>query len=143
VDEQDPTAPQDPNAPTRHTLPSGRVVEVRSPRTLIGEDIAAAIASQTAPGARGVVDMYNALIAGMVTQIEPGNGNAPALDGTVAAVLAQRGDDWRRLYKLVWEHYKMVSGESVIPDFADVADPTPPTPDSSGPRSGSEAPAPS
>lgn len=135
MNDQDPTTPPaDPNAPVRHTLPSGKVVEVRSHRTLLGSDGAAVIAAQTGGGAQGVVDMHNALIARMVTEIEPGTGGAPALDGTIEAAQAQRIDDWRALYGHVWEAYKLVLGISVVPDLEQWQDPTGPTRDGSGPK---------
>ncbi len=130
---QDPTLPVDPNAPTRHTLPSGRVVEARSHRTLLGSDGDAVIAAQTGVGARGTVDMRNELIARMVTQIEPGKSAAPDLDGTVATVLAQRLDDYRTLYGLVTDGWLLVTGLSVIPDEEAWEDPTVPTKDGPDP----------
>jgi hypothetical protein len=142
VDTETPAPPVDPNAPAKHTLPSGKVVEVRSHRTLLGEDGAAVIAAQTAPGSQGVVDMHNELIRRMVTEIEPGAGGAPALDGTLETVKAQRIDDWRRLYGLVAEAYLLVLGVSVVPDQEEWADPTGPTRDTSDSRSpcGDESP---
>lgn len=144
MDPTDPTPapPQDPNAPARHTLPSGKVVEIRSHRTLLGSDGAAVIAAQTGVGAQGVVDMHNALIARMATEVEPGAGGAPALDGTVEAACAQRLDDWRRLYSLVNDAYALVLGISVVPDADEWEDPAGPTRDSSGSRSpsGDESP---
>lgn len=143
MDTKDPTPPTDPNAPTRHTLPSGRVVEVRSSRTMTGADSTAVVAAQTAPGAAGVADMYNALIARMVTQIEPGRSSAPALDGTMEAVLAQRIDDHTKLRTLIWDAYQLVTGRSVIPDDEGWADPTVPTRDGPDSRPPSEADEPS
>lgn len=129
----DQTPPADPDAPQEHTLPSGKVVLVRSHRSLLGEDAAAAIAAQSAPGAQGVVDMHNELIRRMVTELKPGTGGAPPLDGTLDAITAQRADDWRALYALVWEGYRVVTGLSVILNPDDFADPTAP------PRDGSES----
>lgn len=126
-----PTPPADPNLPVRHTLPSGKVVEIRSHRTLLGSDGEAVMAAQTAPGPQGVIDMHNELIRRMVTQIEQGAGSAPALDGTLEAVKAQRIDDWRALYRQVADAYALVLGVSVIPDFAEFADPKAPTADTS------------
>lgn len=131
-----PTPPPDPNQPARHTLPSGKVVQVRSHRALLGEDGDAVIAAQTGVGMRGVVDMNNELIRRMVTEIEPGSGGAPPLDGTIEAVKAQRIDDWRKLYRLVGDAYLLVTGLSVIPDFAEWEDPKAPTADTSGSRPG-------
>ena len=142
MDTETPAPPSDPNAPSKHTLPSGKVVQVRSHRTLLGEDGAAVIAAQTAPGAQGVVDMHNELIRRMVTEIEPGSGGAPALDGTPEAVKAQRIDDWRKLYAAVTDAYLLVIGVSVVPDEDAWADPTGPTRDTSDSRSpsGDESP---
>ncbi len=139
MEDQEPTPPQDLDAPVRHTLPSGRVVEVRSTRTLTGLDSGAVLAAQTGIGARGVVDMYDALIARMVTQIEPGKSNAPALDGTIASAVAQRIDDHTALRGIVHDAYRLVNGTSVIPDFAEYDDPKAPITDSSEPRPLSEA----
>lgn len=139
----DPTLPVDPSAPTRHTLPSGRVVEVRSTRTMTGADSSAVLAAQTAPGSTGVVDMYNALIARMVTQIEPGTGGKPDLDGTVEAVLDQRIDDHTKLRSLIWDAYQLVTGRSVIPDDGAWEDPTVPARDGPDSKPPSEADSPS
>jgi hypothetical protein len=130
--QQTSTPSADPNQPVRHTLPSGKVVEVRSHRTLLGSDGEAVIAAQTGPGAQGVVDMHNELIRRTVTQIEQGGDTRPALDGTLEAVKAQRIDDWRALYRLMADAYALVLGVSVIPDFAEFADPKAPTADTSG-----------
>jgi hypothetical protein len=129
----------DPNAPVRHTLPSGRVVEVRSTRSMTGADSSAVLAAQSAPGATGVIDMYNALIARMVTQVEPGSGSAPDLDGTLESVLAQRIDDHSRLRGLIWDAYQLVTGRSVIPDEQEWMDPTAPTRDGPDSKPPSEA----
>lgn len=143
MDTETPAPLTDPNAPGEHTLPSGKVVQIRSHRTLLGEDGAAVIAAQTAPGAQGVVDMYNELIRRMTTETAPGTGGAPPLDGTLEAVKAQRIDDWRALYALMWEPYRLVTGASVVPDQEQWADPTGPTRDSSDSRSPSEDESPS
>jgi hypothetical protein len=141
VDTQDPNEtpedqgpPQDPNAPTRHTLPSGKVVQVRSHRTMTGDDGDHAICSQTGGGARGVYDVYNNLAAAFITEIEPGKAGKPRLDGTVEAVKAQRIDDYNLLHGLVKEHYALATGRSVIPDLDEWQDPKAPTRDSSAPR---------
>jgi hypothetical protein len=131
-----PEAPADPNAPARVTLPSGRVVEVRSARTLNGADMAAALGAQSGTGMTAVVDVHNEFIRRMVTQIEPGKGGKPDLDGTLESVLAQRGDDWRRLYALVTPAYGLVTGASVIRDMDQWDDPKAPTTASSEPSSG-------
>lgn len=132
---QDQEPPQDPNAPTRHTLPSGKVVEVRSHRTMDGNDADAAICSQTGPAARGVYDVYNTLAARFITEIEPGAAGKPILDGTVDTVKAQRIDDYNLLHNLVKAHYDLAVGRSVIPDLDEWEDPKAPTRDSSAPRS--------
>lgn len=134
-----PEPPQDPNAPKQHTLPSGKVVEVCSHRTMTGDDGDAVICSQTGPGSRGVYDIYNTLAARFIKEIEPGRGGKPQLDGTVEAVKAQRIDDYNQLHGLVREHYALVTGRSVIPDLDEWEDPKAPTRDSSAPRPDSEA----
>jgi hypothetical protein len=118
-------------------------VELRSHRTLLGADVAAALASQTGYGSRAIVDIRNALIAQLVTQIEPGKSDAQPLDGTVEAVLAQRADDYGRLYNLATDAYQLTVGTSIIPDVDEWEDPTPPTGDGSEPRSDSAVPSPS
>lgn len=122
-----PAPAPDPDAPTRHTLPSGKIVEVRSHRTLLGAEVAAAIAAQTGDGMRSVVDVRNALIAALASELEPGRAGTPVLDGTVAAVLAQRGDDWRVLYGLATEAWRLTMGLSVVPDIDGYEDPKAPT----------------
>lgn len=131
MDTQTPASPADPNAPAKHTLPSGKVVEIRSHRTLLGSDGAAVLAAQTAAGAQGVVDMRNELIRRMVSEIEPGTGGAPTLDGTIDAVLAQRIDDYRALYNATTDAYLLVIGASVVPNLEAWEDPTGPTRDTS------------
>lgn len=136
-------APQDPGAPIKKTLPSGKVVEIRSHRMLLGSDIAATLAAQ--PGGAwmsNAVAMRNHLIAVLVTQIEPGRAGTPVLDGTVETVLAQRGDDYRALYGSVEDALALVLGLSVIPDFDEYEDPKAPTTGSSGskPSSGADSP---
>lgn len=116
--------PRDPGAPTRHTLPSGKVVEVRSHRTMLGADVAAALASQSATGARGVVDVRSELICQLVTEIEPGRAGTPVLDGTLAAVLAQRADDYQSLYVLMYPAWRLCLGlDNITDDYEAYADP--------------------
>lgn len=132
--------PQDPDAPIKKTLPSGKVVEIRSHRTLLGSDIAAALASQ--PGGAWMVNsvaMRNHFMATLVTEIEPGRSKAPTLDGSVAAVEAQRGDDYRALYSSVDEAMALALGLSVIPDIDGYEDPKAPTTATSDSRPDSEA----
>lgn len=136
-------APQDPGAPIKKTLPSGKVVEIRSHRTLLGSDIAETLAAQ--PGGTwmsNTVAMRNHLAALLVTQIEQGRANAPELDGTVEKVLAQRGDDYRALYGSVEDAMALVLGLSVIPDFDEYEDPKAPTTGTSDsrPDSGGDSP---
>ena len=131
ADAEAPAPPVDPNAPKRVTLPSRKVVEVRSHRTLLGADVDAVIAAQSGPGARGVYDIYNALVARMVTELEPGTAGTPVLDSTVDAVLAQRADDYNRLHTLLADAYALVTGRSVIPDLDQWEDPKAPTGDGS------------
>lgn len=133
-------APEDPNAPKRVTLPSGKVVEVRSHRTLLGTDVDAALGAQSGAGSwvRNVADVRAELIRRMVTEIEPGRGGAPALDGTREATLSQRADDYRKLYTLVDDAFLLVTGQSVIPDYDEWADPKAPTAANSGPSPDSE-----
>lgn len=131
--------PTDPNAPTTHTLPSGKIVEVRSHRTLTGLDVATAIAAQTGVGARGVVDARTALAALLITEIEPGTGGKPVLDGTGAAVLAQRGDDFAALFNLVTAAFRVAMGyDNIIDDYEAHADPKADTSPPSGPSPASE-----
>jgi len=124
----------DPNEPTTLTLPSGKVVQIRSHRTLVGADGVFALNAQTGTG-NGVPEIRAALVAVMATELEPGNAGTPKLDGTLAAVLAQRLDDTNRL--LYAEHvthaYRLITGQSVIPDIdtnEDEAGPTGATYDS-------------
>lgn len=148
-------APRDPAAPTRKTLPSGKIVEIRSHRTLLGAEIATAMASQ--PGGSWMansVAMRNTLVALLATEIEPGTAGtpvlaaAPAPDGTLEAaqrfeaaykaVLAQRADDYRTLYSLVEEAMRLALGLSVIVDHDEYEDPKAPTTDGSEPAPDSE-----
>jgi hypothetical protein len=147
-------APRDPAAPVRKTLPSGKVVEIRSHRTLLGAEIATAMASQ--PGSTWMansVAMRNTLLTMLATEVEPGGAGtpmlaaAPAPDGTLEAaqafeaahkaVLAQRADDYRSLYSLVEEAMKLALGLSVIIDHDEYEDPKAPTADGSAPEPGS------
>lgn len=132
--------PQDPDAPTVKTLPSGKIVEIRSHRTLLGSDIAAALASQ--PGGAWMansVAMRNHFICALVAEIEPGRAGTPVLDGTEETLLAQRGDDYRALYGTVDDAIALTLGLSVIPDIDEYEDPKAPTTATSGSRPGSEA----
>lgn len=146
--------PTDPNAPTTATLPSGKAVSIRSPRTLLGADVAAAIGAQTEDGMQGVVEMRTALIALTVTETDPGRAGTavltavPGPDGTqeaadafktaIAAVRAQRADDFRRLYSLVTPAWMVAVGASNIVDYQEFADPKASTSPSSGPSPSSE-----
>lgn len=141
-------APQDPGAPVKKTLPSGKVVSIRSHRTLLGSDIAAALASQ--PGGAWMtnsVAMRNHFMAVLASEIEPGPAATPTLDGTVEAVLAQRADDYRALYNTVDDAMSLALGLSVIADIDDldkaqIDDPKAPTTPTSGsePASGDDDP---
>ena len=136
-------APRDPAAPVKHTLPSGKVVEVRSHLTLLGADIAAAMAAQ--PGGAWMansVAMRNEFIARTATEIEPGRRSKTPLDGTVEAVLAQEPDDYRALFFTVEEAMKLALGLSVVPDFDEYEDPKAPTTATSDSKPDSEADAP-
>lgn len=133
---EDAAPPVDPAAPVRVTLPSGRIVEVASARTLDGRDMAAALAAQTGTGMQAVVDVHNELIRRTVTQVEPGKSDKPGLDGTLEAVLAQRPDDWRRLYGLMASAYGLVTGASVLVNLDEWEDPKARTTDSPGRSSG-------
>lgn len=129
-------APKDLSAPTRHTLPSGKVVECAAARTLLGADMAAAWAAQPGTGwVANVTAMRTALIARMVTEIEPGRRSKTPLDGTVEAVGAQQPDDWKALYMLapVTDAMGLLQGTSIIADLDAWEDPKAPTPDASGP----------
>jgi hypothetical protein len=124
--------PVDPAAPTEHVLPSGKKVSVRSARTLLGAHVRTAMGAQGGGGMHGVVAAHSALIAMMVTELEPGRAGTPVLaecpplDGTmevakafdaaVATVEAQRGDDWRRLYTLVGPAWLVTIGAANITD---------------------------
>lgn len=138
--DQTDTAPtpegEDPDAPKRHTLPSGKVVEVRSHRTLTGTDATLALGMHTG-GPSGAVAVRNRLIQIMVTEVAPGRGGTPVLDTTYAAVLNQRADDWRKLYDLVGEGFNLVTGQSVIPDQDEYKDPKAPTTGTSDSEPGS------
>jgi hypothetical protein len=135
----DEAPPRDPMAPTRHTLPSGKIVEAVSARTLTGADMAAAWGAQPASTyMENVTAMRNTLIARMVTEIEPGARSTTKLDGTVEAVLAQQPDDWKRLYMLapVTDAMGLLQGTSVIPDVDEWEDPKAPTTPNSEPSPG-------
>lgn len=157
-------APQDPGAPVKKTLPSGKVVSIRSHRTLLGSDIAAAMAAQ--PGGAWMtnsVAMRNHFMAVMITELEPGRAgtavltgartpdgtpeSVKAFDAALAAVLAQRADDYRAMYDTTNDAISLVLGLSVISDIDDldkaqIDDPkAPTTPTSgSGPASGDDDP---
>lgn len=142
--------PQDPGAPIKTTLPSGKIVEIRSHRTLLGAEVATALGSQ--PGGAWMMNsvaMRNAFAAMLVTEIEPGRAGTPALeaapvpngtleaakrfDAAVAAVLAQRADDYRTLYAAMEEAMRLALGFSVIIDHDEYEDPKAPTTGGSGP----------
>lgn len=150
--------PVDPNAPTEHTLPSGKKVSVRSPRTLLGAHVRTVIGAQGVGGMQGVVDAHSALIALMVTELEPGHAATPVLaevaplDGTIetlqayaqamTAVDAQRGDDYRRLYTLMQPAWRIAAGlDNITDDYEAFADPKADTSQASGqpPSSGDDA----
>lgn len=136
MDTETPTPPADPNAPTVLDLPSGKKVQIRSHRTLLGGDGVFALNAQSGTG-NGNAEIRAALVARMATELEPGSAGTPALDGTIEAVNAQRIDDASRLLlsKPVTEGYRLVVGLSVVPDQDEWEDPTGPTRDSSGSRS--------
>lgn len=120
--------PADPNAPTRHTLPSGKVVEIRSHRTLLAADVEEALGAQVYDSwMRNVMAMRTVLVARTAAEVEPGTGGCPALDGTVEAVRAQRADDYRALFPLVTPAMDLVLRNSVIPDVDEWEDPKAPT----------------
>src|SRR5271155_4797571 len=126
--DQDP--PVDPAAPRRFTLPSGKVVEAASARTLTGGDMAAARAAQ--PGGTyqaNLVAIRETFICRMVTEIEAGRRGGKALDGTIEALHAQQPDDWMGLYLLapITDAFQLVTGVSVIPDVDGALDPKAPT----------------
>lgn len=144
-------APRDPAAPVRKTLPSGKIVEIRSHRSLNGLEVATAIGSQPGgPWMRNAVVMRNTLAVLLVTELEPGRSDAPALvsagapDGTLEAakafdaameaLLAQRGDDYRAIYNAMNEAYNLTLGTSVIIDHDEYEDPKAPTTDGSEPE---------
>jgi len=139
MENQTPTQPQDPDAPSVLDLPSGKKVQIRSHRSLVGADGIYALNAQTGTG-NGVAEIRAALVARMATELEPGSSGTPALDGTIAAVHAQRIDDTNRLLfaKPITEAYRLTVGLSVVPDEEEWADPEGPTRDLSGSRSHSE-----
>lgn len=144
MDTETPAPLTDPNAPVILDLPSGKKVQLRSHRSLLGADAVFALNAQTGTG-NGNAEIRAALVARMATELEPGNAGTPPLDGTIAAVNAQRVDDASRLLlsKPVSEGYRLVAGISVVPDEDEWADPTGPTRDSSDSRSPSEDESPS
>lgn len=145
MNDKDPTArPHDPDAPMVLTLPSGKVVQLRSHRTLDGGDGIFALNAQTGTG-NGNAEIRAGLVARMATELEPGTGGKPTLNGTLQAVHAQRLDDARQLLFAtpVSEAWRLVAGLSVVPDQDEWADPTGPTRDTSDSRSPSQADAPS
>lgn len=132
--------PVDPNAPTVHTLPSGKVVSVRSPRTLLGSHVRTTMSSQGAGGMQGVVESHSVLIALTVTELEAGRAGTPVLleaappDGTLevaqayqgalVAVDAQRGDDYRTLYRLMDPAWRVCVGlDNITDDYEAFEDP--------------------
>ena len=144
MDTETPAPLTDPNAPVTLDLPSGKKVQLRSHRSLLGADAVFALNAQTGTG-NGNAEIRAALVARMATELEPGKAGTPPLDGTIAAVNAQRVDDASRLLlsKPVSEGYRLVAGISVVPDEDEWADPTGPTRDSSDSRSPSEDESPS
>lgn len=140
----DAQAPVDPDAPTTLTLPSGKVVQIRSHRTLVGADGIYALNAHSGTG-NGNAEIRAALVARMATEVEPGTGGKPPLDGTLEAVHAQRLDDARQLLFAgpVTEGWRLVAGLSVVPDAEQWKDPTGPTRDSSGSKPPSAESAPS
>lgn len=134
----EPAAAADPDTPTVLTLPSGKKVQIRSHRTLLGGDGVFALNAQSGTG-NGVAEIRAALVARMATELEPGSAGTPTLDGTIAAVNAQRLDDANRLLfaKPVTEAYRLTVGLSIVPDFStqeQIEDPTAPTRDTSDSR---------
>lgn len=144
MDTETPTPLAGLDAPTVLDLPSGKKVQLRSHRSLLGADAVFALNAQTGTG-NGNAEIRAALVARMATELEPGRAGAPPLDGTIAAVHAQRIDDASRLLlaKPVTEGYRLVVGLSVVPDEEQWEDPTGPTRDTSDSRPPSEDAAPS
>jgi hypothetical protein len=134
----------DPNAPVTLKLPSGKVVELRSHRTLLGADGEFALNAQSGTG-NGYPEIRTALVARMATELEPGTAGTPVLDGTIEGVRAQRLDDYRAMYgsPRITEAYLLVMGVSVIPDLDTWEDEAGPTKDSNASPPGSEAESPS
>lgn len=143
MDTETPATPIDPSAPTVLDLPSGKKVQIRSHRTLVGADGVFALNAQSGTG-NGLAEIRAALVARMATELEPGRAGTPVLDGTIAAVNAQRIDDANRLLfaKPITEGYRLTLGLSVVPDGDEWEDPTVLTRDSSDSRSpsGDESP---
>lgn len=134
----------DPNAPVTLSLPSGKAVELRSTRTLLGADAEFALNAQSGTG-NGSAEIRTALVARMATELEPGSAGTPVLDGTIEAVRAQRVDDYRKMvgHPRVIDAYLLVAGVSVIPDLDTWEDEAGPTRDSSASPPGCAAESPS
>lgn len=134
----------DPNAPITLELPSGKVVQLRSTRTLLGADAEFALNSQSGTG-NGGAEIRTALVARMAKELQPGSAGTPVLDGSIEAVRAQRIDDYRKMvgHPRIIDAYLLVAGVSVIPDLDTWEDEAGPTRDSSASPPGSAAESPS
>lgn len=124
----DTPAPAGPDAPADHKLPSGITVTLRSHRTLRRPDIHRVWKSVTDPdlaGAQQHDELIRMLVTGCADPRYPVPWTAETLDLLDA-------DDYLAAYQAVGDAYRLVTGQSVIPRPDDYADPTPPTPASSG-----------
>lgn len=120
----------DPDAPTEHTLPSGLKVTVASHRTLRRPDIHKVWAAVTDS------DLFKAqthdALAGILATVA-----GKPLSGEDLDML--RPDDYLRVYTLMEPAYRLITGQSVLPNPDDHDDPKAPSGESNATAPDSKA----
>lgn len=120
-----------------HALPSGLKVTIRSYRTLRRRDIQAVwAAGNTAEDGKEGAAQHDALMGLLVASTsDPATYPLPLTPDTLDRL---EGADYTALYRLMNNGWRLANGLSVMPNPDEWADPTRPTPESSGSSPGSE-----